>query len=206
MPIRKTRSRATVRRPGPIRAQRVTLRGAAIPISTKSVSARRWTGASFGSACTDRSPVPTLPTRDPTCDPPSVVDLHLLVASLAASAAGALVLVLGCAHAGGAPTGYSLTGPPDYAALGAFQAGMRVRCHWRGRDPTFSGQVTAYAGGRLHIVYDDQDTEDITPGLCRPEGAFSSPPPPNNGGSSCGSDRDCKGDRVCVQGSCVSPR
>ncbi len=35
------------------------------------------------------------------------------------------------------------------------------------------------------------------------------PPPPNagaSGGAQCGKDSDCKGDRVCDHGQCVSPR
>jgi hypothetical protein len=46
---------------------------------------------------------------------------------------------------------------------------------------------------------------------CTADGSKKTPaaPPPNGasgGGSQCGTDADCKGDRVCDHGQCLSPR
>jgi|GEM_PF-2077510 len=59
--------------------------------------------------------------------------------------------------------------------MASFPVGSRVLCRWKGQPKEFPGSVASIEGDRLHVEYDDGDTERIDPSLCRTD---SSPAPP----------------------------
>jgi hypothetical protein len=59
------------------------------------------------------------------------------------------------------------TGDPDFQMAIQFRPGERVACRWRANDVEYAGTVQEIRGGRLMILYDDQDKELIGPALCR---------------------------------------
>lgn len=70
-----------------------------------------------------------------------------------------------CRIAGGGPV-----------AAGSFRAGDRVSCNWRSAGRFYDGRVGELrALGRLFIQYDDGDSEETTPELCRSLGGSSAP-------------------------------
>jgi hypothetical protein len=55
------------------------------------------------------------------------------------------------------------------AAAKRFKIGARVSCNWKSGGTFYDGRVAELkSGGRIFIQYDDGDTEETTPALCRP--------------------------------------
>ena len=65
--------------------------------------------------------------------------------------------------------------PGSGLGVASFPVGSRVLCRWKGQPKEYPGSVASIENDRLHIHYDDGDTEHVDPSLCR---ADNSPAPP----------------------------
>jgi hypothetical protein len=74
------------------------------------------------------------------------------------------------------PSLCGMTGGSGPVIVGAYRVGDRVSCNWRSGGRYYDGRVGELrGGGRLFVQYDDGDSEETTPALCRALGGPSSP-------------------------------